>query len=132
MYRAHLAKLLAVRAAGHVEFTLDTCLHQYAKAKAHQRVSDYVRAHLFQGRGVTPRKIIEKVRWFDLGIADELEAFLNEDDEYRKRELKFLVDKRNKIAHGQSDGVGAAKADVLASISLELGDWLVRCIDPRA
>ena len=129
-YRAYLAKPLAVRAAGHIEFTLDTCLHEYAQAKAHQRVSDYVRAHLFLGRGVTPRKIVEKIRWFDAGIADDLEEFLKEDDEYFKRELKFLVDKRNKIAHGQSDGVGAAKADALADVSLQLGDWLVAQIDP--
>lgn len=131
-YRSYLAKLLAVRAAGHIEFTLDTCLHQYAQAKAHQRISDYVRAHLFLGRGVTPRKIVEKVRWFDAGIAENLDELLKGDDEYLKRELKFLVDKRNKIAHGQSDGVGAAKAAALAEVSINLGDWLIAQIDPTA
>jgi len=129
-HRAYLAKLLAVRAAGHIEFTLDTCISQYAQAKAHERISDYVRAHLFLGRGVTPRKIVEKIRWFDAGIATDLEKLLKTDDEYLNRELKFLVDKRNKIAHGQSDGVGAAKADALADVSLKLGDWLVAQINP--
>jgi hypothetical protein len=129
-YRAYLAKLLAVRAAGHIEFTLDTCLHQYAQAKAHERIADYVRAHLFRGRGVTPRKIVEKVRWFDAGISDHLEELMKEDDEYLKRELSFLIDKRNKIAHGQSDGVGATKAADLAAVSIRLGDWLVAQIDP--
>jgi hypothetical protein len=74
--------------------------------------------------------LIEKISWVDSEWGEELSAYLRQDDEYLWRELNFLVDRRNKIAHGQSLGLGTVKAGALAAVSLIIGDWIAQRFDP--
>lgn len=128
--RSELARFLAVRSAGHIEFSLDQSLLEYSRGKSHARVAAFVESQLFRGRGVKPGQLIEKVSWVDSQWGEELGAYLRQDDEYLWRELNFLVDRRNKIAHGQSLGLGTVKAGVLAIVALTVGDWIAQRFDP--
>ena len=63
--------------------------------------------------------------------AKELDIYLDADDQAVKRELEFLVDRRNKIAHGQSESVNLRKSLDLCRMALAVGDWAVTTMDPR-
>ncbi|MGL5824656.1 MAG: hypothetical protein ACRCYU_07445 [Nocardioides sp.] len=62
--------------------------------------------------------------------AAALDSFLDEADGWRRRELSYLVDRRNKISHGQSETVGRRKALDLTAMALEVSDWLANCLNP--
>jgi hypothetical protein len=79
----------------------------------------------------SPERLIELVRRFDGSWSTELQERLELEDQRIARELKFLVDRRNKIAHGLSEGLGARKALDLAKIAREVADWFVLRLDPR-
>lgn len=67
---------------------------------------------------------------FDDAWADELNDLLNDNDEYLKRELEFLVDRRNKIAHGLSEGITVRKAIILFDAAQDISDWFVAQFRP--
>jgi hypothetical protein len=84
---------------------------------------------LFKGRNPWPQTLIDRFRGLQAGWSAELENFLTEEDSRRSRELSLLVDRRNKISHGQNEGVGVRKALDFADLSLELGDWIIVRLD---
>lgn len=126
-----VAKFLVVRSAGHIEFTVDECIHSFASAKSHPGVAQYVRAGLFGGRNPTPGKLVDHLGRMSKSWAGTLSDYLNADDEEIKRELSLLVDRRNLIAHGQNESIGMRKALKLCDLALDLGDLIVEIIDPR-
>lgn len=128
---AHLCRLLAVRSAGHLEFTFDKCLEHFANAKSHPYIAGHVIASLYKGRSVKPNALIDRFRDINTDLAVDLEILLAADDERLRRELAFLVDRRNAIAHGQNHGLRTRKALDLADVALEVGDWIVERLDPR-
>lgn len=126
-----IAKFLVVRSAGHIEFTVDECIHSFATAKSHPGVAQYVRAGLFGGRNPTPGKLVDHLGRMSKDWANTLTEYLNADDEEVKRELSLLVDRRNLIAHGQNESLGMRKALKLCDLAIDLGDLIVQTIDPR-
>ena len=62
---------------------------------------------------------------FDSAWANELAEFLEADDQTLQREVAFLVDRRNKIAHGLNEGVGPVKALALKGVACDVGDWFI-------
>jgi hypothetical protein len=55
---------------------------------------------------------------------------LDANDERLARELAFLVDCRNKIAHGLNEGIGSQKALALKDVAVEIADWFVLRFNP--
>lgn len=64
------------------------------------------------------------IRRFDTSWGEELDDFLK-DDEPLERETRFVVDRRNRIAHGPSEGISARKAIDLYQNAQEITDWLI-------
>jgi hypothetical protein len=128
--KASLARFLAVRSCGHIEFTFDECLSRYAAAKAHPNIAGYVRGGLFTGRNPRPNILVRRLRMLNQEWATELKLFLQEDDNFRSRELGLLVDRRNGISHGQNEGLTARKSLDLAKLALEVADWLTERLHP--
>ena len=56
---------------------------------------------------------------------------LDADDERCRRELAFMMDRRNKISHGISESVNRSKALVLKDIACELADWFILRFNPE-
>ena len=127
-----LARFLAVRSCGHVEFSFDECLARYAAAKAHPSVASYVREGLFTGRNPHPDALVQRLRRLNSEWADELETYFAEGDGERTRELGLLVTRRNGISHGQNEGLGLRKALDLAAVALDIADWMTMRLDPTA
>jgi hypothetical protein len=75
--------------------------------------SDIASSWLERTRNPTPETLTELIARFDATWRDEFIDLLDSDDERLRRELAFLVDRRNKIAHGLDEGVGRAKALLL-------------------
>lgn len=128
---AELSRFLVVRATGYIEHTVETCIQHFAEAHSHPAVARYVVVGLFRGRNPKPDVLIDRLRTLSEDWARDLEEFLDADDARVRRELEFMVDRRNKIAHGQSESVNRRKALDLADVALGVGDWLLTLIDPR-
>lgn len=129
--RASLARFLAVRSCGHIEYTFDECLSQYAKLKAHPNIAGFVRGGLFTGRNPHPEVLVQRLRTLNQEWANDLDHFLQADDNYRSRELGLLVARRNGISHGQNEGLTPRKSLDLASLALEVADWLSLRMHPE-
>ena len=127
-----MARFLVVRACGHVEFTFDESFCAFAESKASPSVASFVRTQFFRGANPSPARLIDTLRKLDPSRADQLDSFINDDDQRLKRELEFMVNRRNKIAHGQSETVRRRKALDLTGAALEVADWIVVALDPRA
>ncbi|MEA2232138.1 MAG: hypothetical protein QOD83_1954 [Solirubrobacteraceae bacterium] len=67
---------------------------------------------------------------FDSAWANDLVDFFEADDQRLQREIAFLVDRRNKIAHGLNEGIGPVKALALKEIACEVGDWFIARFNP--
>lgn len=126
-----LARFLVVRACGYLEIVAEECCACYAESKSAPRVADYARSWLKRGRNPSPGALLDLVGRFGHDWADELTEVLNLDDELLKRDLLSLVDKRNKIAHGEGEGVTARKALALTESALTVADWFIDRLDPR-
>lgn len=126
-----LARFLVIRACGYLEVVAEECCACYAESKSAPRVAGYSRSWLKRGRNPSPGALVDLVGRFGHDWAEQLSDLLNEDDELLKRDLSFLVEKRNKIAHGEGEGVTARKALALTDSALLVADWFVDRLDPR-
>jgi hypothetical protein len=54
-----------------------------------------------------------------------------DNDQELKRELGLLLDRRNAIAHGLNEGLGARKALDLVTYARLVTDWFIVRFDPR-
>lgn len=128
---ADLSRFLVVRSTGYVEYTCETCIRHFAETHAHPAVARHVVSGLFRGRNPKPDVLLDRVGSLDRSWAQLLEEYLNADDGKVRRELEFMIDRRNKIAHGESESVHRRKALDLAGVALGLGDCLTVIMDPR-
>lgn len=126
-----LSRFLVVRACGHVEFTFEEAFCCYAAAKASPAVASFVRSQFFRGSNPHADRLADILRRLDPGRATRFVEYIDAEDQRMRRELGFLIDRRNRIAHGQNETVGRRKALDLAELALDVGDWITTEIDPR-
>ena len=67
---------------------------------------------------------------FDHALKIEFDELLDSDDQRLRRELAFLVDRRNHIAHGLSESINRDKALALKNVAVEVSEWLVLKFNP--
>jgi hypothetical protein len=79
----------------------------------------------------TPDNLLQLVGRFDSSLRDDLNTLFEQNDGELRREISLLIDKRNAIAHGESEGIGSRKALNLLNYSRVLTDWFIRNFDPR-
>lgn len=128
---AELARFLVVRSTGFVERTFELCIQHFAESHSHPFVASHVHSGLFKGRNAKAGTLIERLHDLNPAWADDLNDFFDYDDGRARRELNFMVTRRNLIAHGGSESVGRVKALEIANLSLEIGDLLCTLVDPR-
>jgi len=126
-----LARFLVVRACGYLEQVVDESCGAYITSKSSPQVARHGRSWLGRGANPTPDGLVALVRRFDSSWADDLKKLFEADDPRLHREISLLVDRRNKIAHGLGEGLGARKALDLVSLTLQVADWFVSRFDPR-
>lgn len=126
-----LARFLIVRTCGHLEKTVQECFTAYVDNKSFGRVKLFSRSWLTRINNPDPDRLIELVGRFDTVLQGDLRKLFEDNDFELKREISLLIDKRNAIAHGESEGVGSRKALDLLKYSESLTDWFIRNFDPR-
>lgn len=126
-----LAQLLVIRACGYVEQVAEECCRAYLMSKSNPRANAFAASWLGRGRNPSPESLVDLVGRFDLAWASEFRRLLDEEDQRLSRELSYLVDRRNKIAHGINEGVSITKAASLSTVAQEVADWFVLRLDPR-
>ncbi len=127
---AYLARFLVVRSCGYVEQTSFEVCRGYVREKSGGLVRSFAHSWLERTRNPTSDNLIELVGRFDSTKCNDFQVFLDEDDQRLRRELDFLVDRRNRIAHGLNEGLASRKAIVLFEISKEVASWFISEFDP--
>ena len=125
-----LTRFLIVRTCGYLEQVVDCSCRAFLISKSAPQVASFGSSHLGKGANPTPDRLAALLTRFSREWAELFKSFVAEDDEFRSRELAFLVDRRNKIAHGASEGIGAAKALALVPVAREVADWFCTVLDP--
>lgn len=128
---AALARFLVVRTCGYIEQVVEECCRAYLRSKSDARSASFGASWFGRGRNPSKDSLVSLVRRFDGAWGNSLETLLNDNDELLGRELAFLVDRRNKIAHGLSEGIGVRKALDLVAPAKEIADWFIATFDPR-
>lgn len=125
-----LARFLVVRTSGYLEQVVKECCSAFSVAHAVPQVAAFAVDNL-KIANPTPDRLLNLVGAFDSAWRAELETRLDADDQLLRREIAFLVDRRNKIAHGVSESVTARKALDLLEAARDVADWFLLRFDPR-
>lgn len=128
---AELSRFLVIRTCGYVEQSVEESCRSYLKSKSDPRSAAFGESWFGRGANPKPESLVALVQRFDSEWAEELKVFLNDQDELLKRELEFLVDKRNRISHGLNQGVGQRRALDLAPRARQVVRWFIDRFDPR-
>jgi hypothetical protein len=128
---AELSRFLVIRTCGYVEQSVDECCRSYLKSKSDPRSASFGESWLGRGANPNPDSLIKLVKKFDRAWAEDFETLLSQEDELLKRELAYLVDKRNRISHGLNQSVGQRKALDLVPLSRQVTRWFITQFDPR-
>lgn len=127
----YLSRFLVVRSCGYLEqVSLEVC-RGYITGKSGGLVRAFAHSWLEKSRNPSPENLEELVGRFNANLVDDFRALLDRDDQVLRRELSFLVDRRNKIAHGLNEGIGALKAATLKELACEIADWFVLRLNPN-
>lgn len=125
-----LCRFLVVRSCGYLEQVVLTVLQAYVDAKSGGYVRSFAQSSLRHIRNPSPTELSKLIARFDRTLCDEFEVFLEAQDQRLKRQLEFLVDRRNRIAHGESEGVNRDTAVRLKQAAEEVADWFMLKLNP--
>lgn len=126
-----LTRFLVVRTCGCLEQTVREVARGYVQGKSGGLVRTFAHSWLEKSRTPSVDNLYDLVGRFDTTLRDELQGFLEHDDQRLHRELSFLVDRRHKIAHGLNEGLNSAKAISLKDDAYEIADWFIDNLNPN-
>ena len=127
---SYLARFLVVRTCGYIEQTVELSCDAYIKRKSDSRTSSFASSWFGRGANPKPDALVKLVTRFDSEWGRELDTFLRAEDELLWRELSFLVDRRNKIAHGLSENIGVRKSLDLVESAKPVSGWFIDKFSP--
>jgi hypothetical protein len=127
-----LCRFLVIRSCGYLETSTIEICRAYVQAKSGGPVQSFAHSWLVRS-GANPTidylgKFIER---FDPALANEFKQFVAEDDSRIQRDIDFLVSRRNRIAHGESEGINRTRAIQLKEVSCEVADWFILRFNPN-
>jgi hypothetical protein len=93
-------------------------------------VRSFAHSWLERTHSPSPESLLTLLGRFDSNLQSEFADFLDDEDQRYRRELAFMVDRRNKIAHGLNEGIGASRSVVLADVAYEVADWFILRLNP--
>jgi len=127
-----LARYLVVRTCGYLEQIVEqVCLLFLNSKSAHPHCQSFNGSWFGRGRNPNPEALVAFVRKFNIALSEELDELFKSDDQLLHREISFLVDRRNKISHSLSEGVGVRKSLDLVEPACTVADWFINAFDPR-
>src|SRR5262249_47312763 len=100
-----LCRFLVVRSCGYLETSTIEICRAYVYAKSGGPVRSFAHSWLERSGNPNPGYLMQLIGRFDSSMANEFEHFILDDDSRIKRDIDFLVSRRNRIAHGESEGI---------------------------
>jgi len=125
-----LTRLLVVRLCGHLEQTVLHCTRQYVVEKSGGMVQSFSLSWLERSRNPSSGALESHIRRFDEKLANDFAQFLDYDGRRLADELNYLVTARNRIAHGENEGLRRDRAIRLESATKEICDWWILTFNP--
>lgn len=126
-----LCRFLVVRSCGYLETSTVEICRAYVHAKSGGPVRSFAHSWLERSGNPNPKYLVQLIGRFDSAMANEFEQFIADDDGRIKRDIDFLVSRRNRIAHGESEGINRTRAIQLKEISCEVADWFILRFNPN-
>ncbi|MFI6781966.1 HEPN domain-containing protein [Micromonospora sp. NPDC050276] len=126
-----LTRFLVVRTCGYLEQVVYEAAREHVRQKSGGRVRTLALSWIERTRNPTPENLLDLISRFGDDFFNELESILDEDDKRLRRELKLLVDRRNKIAHGLNEGMTQTKALSLKRDVEAIADWVLANLKPN-
>jgi hypothetical protein len=126
-----LSRLLVIRSCGYLEQVVAEVFRDYVRNKSGGLVRAFAHSWLERSRNPSPDNLIELIGRFDSTISNEFTNILDGDDGRLRREVGLLVDRRNRIAHGLSEGITQSKALQLKDVACEVADWFILRFNPE-
>jgi hypothetical protein len=126
-----LTRFLVIRTCGYLEQVVYETMREYVVQKSFGLVKVFASSWLERTKNPSPENLLLLVGRFDRDLSLDLEQLLDQDDQYLRRELSYLVDRRNKIAHGLNESVNLAKALNLVKVAETLAEWFVANFHPK-
>jgi hypothetical protein len=126
-----LCRFLVIRSCGYLEISTVEICRAYVYAKSGGPVRSFAHSWLERSGNPQPGYLIKLIGRFDATMASEFEQFIADEDSRIKRDIDFLVNRRNRIAHGESEGINQARAIQLKEISCEVADWFILRFNPN-
>jgi hypothetical protein len=122
--------MLVVRSCGYIEQALFEMTQLYIAGKSGGPVKSFATSFVHTGKNPSPTQIADHLGRFDMMFRDEFNSLMDANDERLRRELAFLVARRNQIAHGENEGVNMSKARELLAVAEETVSWLILRLNP--
>jgi hypothetical protein len=127
-----LTRFLLVRTCGYLEQVSFETARGYVQEKSGGLVRTFAMSWLERSRNPTPDNLCELVGRFDAQLRGSLESLFAEDDGRLHREICLLVDRRNRIAHGLSEGITESKAVGLKKDAETVANWFIESLSPNS
>ncbi|WP_076784672.1 HEPN domain-containing protein [Parafrankia discariae] len=125
-----LTRFLVVRTCGYLEQATFETTRTYVTEKSGGPVQTFAISWLTKSRNPTPDNLIDLVSRFGPQLEENFRTFLEDEDQRLHREISFLVDRRNKIAHGMNEGINTRKALDLKGDAELVADWFITYLNP--
>lgn len=126
-----LTKYSLIKACGTIELCFKTLVSECVTSKDNARVSKYL-DETFLSRGINPKigAMANYLRKFDDAWAKEFEAKVQAKDSRIITSVKYLVDERNKHAHGKDTRIGLQEVKECFAhgrMAIEILDEMLLC-----
>ena len=120
----HWGRYLCVLTAGFLENALAEVYSQYVRNAASPEVAKFAARRLEDVSNPKARRFVETARSFSEKWGEDLDAFLNEDDQRRKNAIDSIMANRNQIAHGQNAGISVGRVRQYLPYCVEVIEYI--------
>ena len=105
----HWGRYLCVLTAGFLENALTEVYAQYVRGAASPAVANFTTRRLEDISNPKAGRFVETAMSFSKRWGEDLDAFLNEDDQRRRNAIDSIMNNRHQIAHGQGTRISVGR-----------------------
>lgn len=105
----HWGRYLCVLTAGFLENALAAVYAEYIRGSANPKVANFATRKLEDISNPKATRFVETARSFNERWAEDLHAFLNEDDQRRKNAIDSIMSNRHQIVHGENARISVGR-----------------------
>jgi hypothetical protein len=127
---AWMSRMLVIRSSGFLEQTANEVCFFHVESRSGGIVRSFAQSWLERSRNPSPENLSDLVGRFGGSLQSELLELLDKNDQRIRRGLAYLVDRRNRIAHGLNESVSRDKSLDLKKVAIEVSDWLILRFNP--